>query len=172
MKASEIAVGTVYSDGKSGLREVISIDPDARYSDERVTYRILSAKVEQEYSYAEKKMVSVIGTESQCNLASFSQWAKMRVVEVEALINELAARKLKLPPGEKAFMLSLGDEYMDCSIEFAFNETRQARGVEKKGLVTVNQPRAGGGGEVKLTELGIAWMRCNAKAAEAESQKE
>lgn len=74
---------------------------------------------------------------------------------------ELAAKKLRLPPGEKAFMESLGIEHNDCSLVFSFNETRQARGVEKKGLVTVHQPRAGSDGEVTLTALGIAWMRAN-----------
>ncbi len=161
MKASDIVVGGVYHDGKVGVREVVSIDPDSRFSDERVTYAILAAKVEQEYSYAEHKMVSIIGTETSCNRASFSQWAKTKVDDVQALLTDLAAKKLRLPPGEKAFMESLGDEFVDCSISFAFNETRQARGVEKKGLVTVNQPRAGSDGEVTLTALGVAWMRAN-----------
>ena len=85
----------------------------------------------------------------------------------KAIGTELTAMKLRLPPGEKAFMESLGDEYIDCSISFAFNNTRQARGVEKKGLVTVDQPRAGSDGVVTLTALGVAWMRANSKAAVA-----
>lgn len=170
MKANEVVVGGVYYDGKVGMREIVSIVPGPqKTSDRRVTYRILSAKVEQEYSYADKKMISVIGTACSCDLASLAQWAKVKIENDgrELLLTELAAKKLRLPPGEKAFMVSLGDECMDCSISFAFNETRQARGVEKKGLVKVDQPRAGSNGEVTLTGLGVAWMRANAKAAVA-----
>lgn len=168
MKVSDVVVGGVYHDNKVGVREIVSIVPGSqKSSDQRVTYRILSAKVEQEYSYADKKMISVIGTTASCDLASFASWAKMNVGDDarEQLLTELAAKKLRLPPGEKAFMESLGVEYMDCPISFAFNETRQARGVEKKGLVIVKQPRAGSDGEVALTDLGVAWMRANAKAA-------
>lgn len=162
MKAKEIVVGGVYADGKLGVREVISIISDARYEDQRVTYRILAAKVEQEYSYADKKMVSVIGSESQCNLASFSQWARLKVENVGELISELTARKLKLPPGERAFMDSVAMSGVPSgaghSASFEFNEMRQARGLEKKGLVIV-EGAAGKGGDVILTELGAAWIR-------------
>lgn len=163
MKSSEVVIGGVYSDGKMGVREVVSIEPDVRRSDDRVTYRILAAKVEQEYSYVEKKMVPVIGSESQCNLTSFTSWAKLKVEDVDGLLNDLSAKKLKLPPGEKAFMLSMGEALDGVSIEFAFNETRQARGVEKKGLADVSMRGIGRGGDLKLTSLGMAWMRANGK---------
>lgn len=173
MKASGIVIGGVYSDGKAGVREVISIEPDIRYFDEQVTYRILAAKVEREYSHAEKMMVSVIGSKSRCNLASFSQWAKVKVDNVASLLNDLSARKLKLPPGEKALMLSRLDALCDespvagVSASFAFNEMRQARGIENKGLVIVHAAGTGNGGNVVLTELGAAWMRANKIAVAA-----
>ena len=168
MRSSEIVVGGIYHDGKVGVREIVAIDDIHSPSADapQVTYRILAAKVGQEYSYAEKKVIPVIGTESKCNLSSFSQWAKLKVADADSLLTDLAARKLKLPPGEKTLMLSMSKEIDGAPaagtvISFSFNEIRQVRGLEKKGLVTVDQPRSGSDGEVTLTPLGAAWMNTN-----------
>lgn len=88
-------------------------------------------------------------------------------VPFDQLVDELAAppiNRLQLPPGESAFMTSMFDALDgECpragmTISFSFNETRQARGIEKKGLASVSVCGAGSGGDVTLTELGAAWM--------------
>lgn len=65
MKITDIQTGGIYYDGKFGVREVVSKGP-------RVTYKILAAKNETEYSYADKETVSIIGTSRTCDLASFA----------------------------------------------------------------------------------------------------
>ncbi len=170
MKASDIAVGGVYHDGKLGVREVIGMDGAAGCRDTKITYRLLAAKGEQEYSYAEKAMVSLIGGTSKCELASFAAWARVavRACDQSALLDSLAAKKLRLPAGEAAFMASVATEFNDefqakagVTISFNFNETRSARGIEKKGLAKVAMAAPGAGGEITLTELGAAWIRVN-----------
>lgn len=171
MKTTEIVNGGCYHDGKVGVREVLSII-GLKGAPQRVTYRILAAKVEQEYSYADMQMVPTIGTDSSCEIASFAQWAKTSLNEAECqeLLVELAAKKLRLAPGEKAFMDSVAKECASwtpqagSTISFSFNETRQARGVEKKRVATVSVCRAGSGGEITLTALGAAWVRAHCAA--------
>lgn len=167
MKADEIQVGGTYHDGKQGVREVVAIDGAAL----RVTYRILAAKVEQEYSYAERRMVSLVGTDAGCDLASFARWAKVRVPDAErgVLLADLALKKVRLAPGETAFMASIADEFKDgefspragASVSLPFNETRSARSVERKGLLSVSAQ----GGEVTLTLLGARWIAARLQVA-------
>ena len=174
MKASSIEIGGIYHDSKLGVREVVAMEGAPGCSDTRITYRILAAKSEQEYSHAEKAMVSLIGSTSKCDLASLAAWAKVKVPhgEKDVLLASLAAAKLRLPPGEAAFMASVAREFDDefpikagTSVSFNFNETRQARGIEKKGLATVAVARRGAGGAITLTELGAAWLRANRATA-------
>ena len=174
MKKTEVVNGGRYHDGKVGVREVVSITAASALNPARVTYRILAAKVEQEYSYTEKKIVTTIGSTSSCDITSFAQWAKTKLSEIECqqLLVDLAAKKLRLAPGEKAFMASVAKEYSGadgqpqagCTVSFSFNETRQARGVEKKGIATVSVCRAGSGGEITLTALGASWIRAHCAA--------
>lgn len=168
MKTSSIEMGGIYYDGKLGVREIVGMDGAAGCSDTRVTYLILAAKSEQEYSYTEKSMVSLIGQTSKCDLASLAAWAKVvvRPEDKEKLLTNLAAKKLRLPPGEAAFMRSVANEFSGeiqatpgVSVSFSFNETRSARGIAKKRLATVLTGALGGGGEITLTELGAAWIR-------------
>lgn len=165
MKIKDIVIGGRYHDSKVGVREIVDIRNGTR-----VTYRILSAKATQEYSYADKKVVSTIGTTSSCDLTSFAQWAKIKLGESEytQLLIELTTKKLRLPPGEKAFMESVAEEFNDgefpasigTTVSFSFNETRLARGIEKKGLAVVSMAQTrGAGGEIKLTALGASWIR-------------
>ena len=171
MKTADVVIGGVYHDGKVGVREVVSMVGDHL----RVTYRILAAKVEQEYSYADKKMIPTIGTTSSCDLASFAQWAKTKLDgdgECQKLLTDLSAKKLRLAPGERAFMNSVsraaGYPTEGTTVSYSFNETRQARGIEKKGLAAVSAGRSGCGGEITLTALGAAWCRVpNNKLQEA-----
>lgn len=159
MKASEIKVGGFYHDGKLGVREVISIEPfDATY---RVTYKILAAKVMQEYSYAEQKVVSVVGNTTSCTLISFAAWAKksMTAEECADLLKIMEARRIKLSPGELAVMNSLlnevGSEDIRTGCMFSINptENRAVAGLEKKGLVMRDSE------EMEITQLGEAWFK-------------
>jgi hypothetical protein len=172
MKACLITEGGVYHDGKLGVREVLAIDGAPL----RVTYRILAQKVEHGYKGAELGMMSLIGTESRCDIASFASWARVLVArdERENLLAELSARKLKLPPGEAAFMVSVAREYGSSdfipvpgsSVSFQGDELRSARGVGKKGLATVGESSlAGAGGLITLTPLGAAWVRLRMASA-------
>ena len=172
MKASLITVGGVYHDGKLGVREVLIIDGAPL----RVTYRILAQKVEHQYNGRDQGMVSLIGADSRCDLDSFATWAKVQVVPDarESLLEELSVRKLKLPPGEVAFMRSVAAEYAGSdfqpvrgsSVSFNGEELRSARSVARKGLADVGESAlAGAGGEITLTALGAAWVRLQLAAA-------
>jgi hypothetical protein len=165
MKTNSIQVGGIYHDDKQGVREVLEIN---KVTQGRLKYRILAAKVEKEYSYADKDEVSLIGTESSCDLESFARWAKTIVPpeRKDTLLTELAAKKLRLAPGEARFMSSIAEAFDDefpiktgVTVSFDFRETRSARGIEKKGLGTVALAPPGAGGEIKLTELGAVWIR-------------
>lgn len=158
MKATDIEVGAFYHDGKDAVREVISIAPDGA-GIERVEYRILAAKMTQEYRHADKQTVPLIGTTTSCHLASFAGWAKAKLsrAECDALLVRLAVRKVKLSPGELAFMESALDEAggtITPGMEISFNHTegRAVGGLERKGLV-VRQKH-----EVEVTSLGAAWF--------------
>jgi hypothetical protein len=163
MKVSDIHVGGIYHDGKLGVREVTIIGGVPL----RVTYSLLAAKVEQEYSNAEKAVVSLIGSTRACDLGSFASWAKTAVPQAQktALLAILAAKKLRLSPGETVFMDSVAASFDDetpakagTTVSLDFTETRAARGIEKKGLATVSLAQTGAGGEIMLTELGSAWV--------------
>lgn len=164
MNAADIQVGDIYHDGKLALREVLAIAPNVADM-VRVEYRILAAKVEQEYSYTEKRMVPVIGSTSSCYLASFASWAKVRLEPAagKVLLLELQARKVKLSPGEVCFIESAlaeagGEITPGTVISFDHTEGRAVGGLEKKGLVVRQK------GEVEITELGAAWFRNAAQA--------
>ena len=96
MKVADIKAGAFYHDGKVAVRQVLSIGPDDAGID-RVHYRILAAKVTQEYSYAEKGVVSVIGSSTSCHLTSFAGWAKIKLSKADCddLLVRMAASKLK-----------------------------------------------------------------------------
>ena len=159
MKVADIQVGGFFHDSKAGVREVLAIESDGAGM-ERVTYRILSAKVMQEYSYVEQRMVSVIGSATSCHLTSFAAWAKTVLSKDECadLLNSMDARRIKLSPGELAFMESALDEAggvitKGTAITFDHTEGRAVSGLEKKGLVVRLT------GEVEVTILGAAWFK-------------
>lgn len=169
MKQTAIVVGGVYYDGKEGVREVLGHDG------EQVRYRILAAKIEQEYVHPQG-MRSLLGQESGCTLAAFAQWAQQPVAPAErdALLYQLKARRLRLPPATKSLMSALGNEFTvddpdfvpraGVGISFAPHELRAARHAEKLGLLTVELDGVGGG-DATLTDLGAAWIRGQLAAA-------
>lgn len=159
MKITDIEAGSFYHDGKDGVREVLSIGPgDAGVA--RMEYRILAAKVTQEFSWEKQQMVSLIGTVSSCAVPSFSAWAKIKMTKEECddLLLRMAARKVKLSPGEKAFMDDArseagGEITPGTMISFDHMEGRAVSGLEKKGLVLRHK------GEVEVSKLGAAWFQ-------------
>lgn len=83
-----------------------------------------------------------------------------------AMLADLAAKKLRLPPGEAAFMASVANSFDDeypvkagAWVSFDSSETRSALGIEKKGLARVSLAPPGAGGGIALTECGAAWVR-------------
>ncbi|MEJ6003862.1 hypothetical protein [Paucibacter soli] len=138
MKVQEIQVGRTYHDGKAGLRKVVARDG----SPLKVRYVILAAKVEREmdqnYEY-----VSVIGQESACDLESFARWAKSGYDDAQAqgLLVSLQAAKIKLSPGEAAFMASALKEAegkalaAGSTVSYNHTEGRAVSGLEKKGML-------------------------------------
>lgn len=159
MKVADIKVGGFYHDGKAAIREVLAIGLDGA-GIERIEYRVLAAKVTQQYCHTERRMVSVIGTTTSCHLASFAAWAKAGLSKLDCneLLTRMAASRVKLSPGELAFMESVLDEAGDdlapgTMLSYDHTEGRAAGGLEKKGLVLRHK------GEVELTKLGATWLR-------------
>lgn len=128
-------------------------------------YRLLAARQEQEFSAVQMAMVSVIGRESSCLLESFAAWAKvgLSAEDGQRLLLELKARKVKLSPGELAFMKSGRAEAVEgigprTLISFDHTEGRAVGGLERKGFVVRHK------GEAEITDLGSAWLRNAAEA--------
>lgn len=161
MKASEIVVGCWYSDGKDGVREVISISSE---SAPRVKYAIQAARHEHDYCNETKGMVSVLGNTSTCDLTSFSRWAKERMTMEDGLgrIQELRAWKLRLTASERAFLDEAffeagGDISVGTLVQFDPSEARAVKGLERKSIVVKLN------GEVEITPTGAAWFRAKAR---------
>lgn len=166
MSKSKIFQNGIYHDGKRGIRRVISlINSEDIHAAPRVQYQILSAKNEKSFRYALNQSVPVVGTTKICELASFVAWAEVILSEGECadMLLNFKAQKVKLSPGEHMMMQMISDEYVNSTepvagtaISFSFNDIRQARGLEKKGMVTVDTEckQAMSGGEIILTNLG------------------
>lgn len=161
MKIADIRVGDIYYDGKSGLREVLWIAGAPL----RVQYRILESRLKYKYSYVQQATIPVIGSEGSCALEAFASWARQGLSweESDLLMLELRARNIKLSPGELAYMSSVYDETdgsasVGLTISFDHTEGRAVGGLEKKGLVERLRAAA------SLTDLGVAWLRAEAKS--------
>lgn len=162
MKVQEIQVGRTYHDGKAGLRKVVAREG----SPLKVRYVILAAKIEREtdmnYEY-----VSVIGRERACDLESFASWAKKGFDDAEAqvLLVSLQAAKIKLAPGEVAFMASVLEEAdgkalaAGSTVSYDHTEGRAVSGLEKKGML-----RRVRSGEVEVLAHGAARLSAMAAA--------
>lgn len=155
MKVSEIKAGCIYFNGKDSVREVFAMGNNSSI----VHYRLLAARQEQEWSSDAKAMVSVIGKAAACKIESFATWAKESFSPEggQQLLVRLQAKKIKLSPGEKAFMQSAAVEAggvgkVGTHIQFNHTESRAVGGLEKKGLVVRHK------GEVEVTPLGEAWF--------------
>lgn len=162
MKVADIKAGGIYHDGKLGIREITRVTAGAQRSQDRVEYRILAAKVTQEYSYAEKQMMPVIGTTATCTVASFAAWAKVSL-SAEAcatLLTELAAAKLKLTPGEVAYLTALAAQVTSAALSgakvqlVASDSRRPVTGLTNKGLLVCHPDNV-----LELTSLAAAWLR-------------
>lgn len=154
MNINDITVGAIYHDGKSGVREVLAKEEQPI----KVRYRLLAAKQEREWSHQLKSDVSVIGRKETCTLQSFAAWAKIRLDPAAGaqLVVDLQARKIKLSPGELAFMEAARSKCYGKTgdlIPISHMEGRAVSGLEKKGMVV----RRADGAEV--TQHGAAWFR-------------
>lgn len=154
MRANDIQIGRVYHDGKVGLRQVVAIEG----APIRVRYRILSAKTEREFDIFGKE-VPLVGTERCVTLSAFAAWAKASYDEQEAarILLGLKAAKIKLSPGEAAYLASVRAETLGAPINagtlvsYDHTEGRAVAGLEKKEMV-----RRVGSGEVEVLALGAA----------------
>lgn len=162
MKVSEIRVGLVYHNGKDGLRKVLAIKNvtnPMRDVVEVVCYQILAAKQEREWDTQAQQWKSLIGTSAVMSLDGFAAWAKSSHEEASALevMCRLQAKKLKLSPGEKAFMESILAESAEATVgtcvSFDHTEGRAVSGLEKKGMVIRLD------GQAEITNLGGAWLK-------------
>ena len=156
MKQSDIAPGVAYSDKKLGVREVVSISGGGNSV---VTYRLLAAKVTEEYSWLQGTTVSLIGATFSMTLAAFAAWAEESLPgDALALrLAQLKAQAIKLSPGELAYMQDAMQEAggaitAGTLIQFDHTEGRAVSGLAKKGLVERLD------GEALVTELGAAWF--------------
>ena len=154
MKVQEIQVGRVYHDGKLGLREVVALEG----SPICVRYRILSAKIEREHDRHGNEVV-LVGAEREVTLQAFAAWAKASY-DAQAgaqILLGLKASKIKLSPGEVAYLASVRAETLGAPINagtlvtYDHTEGRAVAGLQKKGMV-----RRVGVGEIEVLELGAA----------------
>lgn len=156
MKATEIVVGDVYWDGKQGLRKVVAMHGTIFV---KVRYALLAAKVER--MLFSKDAVSLIGRESDIALETFATWARKRFNPEEGAqqLLVLQAAKVKLSPGEEAFMQSVAAELQGVveagtQVSYDHTEGRAVGGLERKGML-----KRLAGNEIELTDLGRAKLR-------------
>lgn len=162
MKVSEIRVGMVYHNGKDGLRKVLAIKNVTNPMRDVVAvvqYQLLAAKQEREWDTKTQQWKTLIGTTAVMSLDGFAAWAKASHDDASAMdvMYGLQAKKLKLSPGESAFMASILAEAPDATagtcITFNHTEGRAVYGLEKKGMVIKLD------GQVEVTRLGGAWLK-------------
>ena len=169
MKSGEIKQGGFYYDGKSAIREVLSIAP--RHSGVVcVEYRIVTAKALKKYAPAQQQVVATAGTTAVCHLTSFAVWAKkcLSKIACDELVLRLEASRIKLSAGELAFMESALDEaggeiQAGTPINFDHTEGRAISGLQKKLLLVRRK------GEADVTSLGAAWFKIAAEARKSEA---
>ncbi|TAL65853.1 MAG: hypothetical protein EPN79_11940 [Burkholderiaceae bacterium] len=155
MNHKEIIVGRIYHDGKAGLRKVTSISG----SPIAVRYRILAAKVERDFDWRSHQYQSLIGHVGECTLEAFARWANTGYDEAgaQAVLLSLQARKIKLSPGEDAFMRSAAAKVhvagQGSKVSYSHTEGRAITGLEKKGLLL---PRLKITNQVEFSPLGRA----------------
>jgi len=156
MKVNEIQVGKYYHDAKEGVREVLAIEGGPL----RVKYKLLAAKQTQEYDYKTRAMKSRIGEIAVVSLETFASWAKSVHDQgsIEDVLLTLEAKKVKLSPGEQAFVrgaLEAAEGKLEAGKRVGIDHTegRAVAGLVKKGVVHRI------GDEAEFTRLGAACAR-------------
>lgn len=149
MKRTDIAAGGTYTDGKLGVRQVVSVDQD------KVKYTTLAAA--QSTNIREATML----------LGSFAAWAAEQIAPeaLETHMLSLQAGKLvpKLTRLQVVFFESIGEVLNTTTeVECQRHEWRTARDCEKKGFIgsipdklKPDESRF----EVKLTALGVQVLK-------------
>lgn len=153
MKLNEIQVGKYYHDAKDGVREVLAIEGQPL----RVRYKLLAAKQTQEYDYKTRAMKSLIGGVTIVSLEAFAAWAKSVHDQgsIDDVLLALEAKRVKLSPGEKAFVrsaLDAAEGKLEAGKRVGIDHTegRAVAGLVKKGVVHRF------GSEAEFTRLGAA----------------
>jgi len=76
MKKSEIKLGSIYTNGRGNIREIVGVGPYLLYSGQEdtdcVRYKLL----------AKSSGPNLVGSERNCTKQSFATWAKELVSEV------------------------------------------------------------------------------------------
>lgn len=168
MKQQDIKVGSVYTDGKAGLRRVTAAGPEYKLYDsqeetdclqyEVITSAAAGSVVERGKSVDGKPL-------AHSTRQSFAAWAKAEVPadQLEQKVAEFGAKRVKLTPPQAKLMRTFdpADElktgtHWCCEPD----ELRPARACQDKGLLTIDgEPGRGEHFEVKLTLLGIEVVR-------------
>jgi len=154
MRLQDIRVAGIYFDGKSGVREVVSLDAH----EGTLVYKILAAKVEFEQDHVPGTMRSCIGGTSRCDAVSLAKWAKEEVLpaQLPALLARLAARKLRLTPTEKTFLGNLDVTKLGGVNPLVNGQLALVRRLVTKGVI---ERAAQPGGDWALTGVGKAWLQ-------------
>lgn len=124
MKKNDITPGRLYTDGKLGLRQIISIDDDT------ASYVLLAAKADKEYCWKQEATVSLLDKTYTCQLASFATWAKQAIpIAHESIVLCVnGAARVHLTKGERD-LLAEHDNLVFSSSQFI---TRKIRLCNKK----------------------------------------
>lgn len=161
MKISLI-VGHYYTDGKFGVRELLSFDDD-----NMVTYKLHSAKKTRDFVYqstvstspSEINWESTIGSTSKCLAVSFKTWAKkgMTPEEGRVLILQINAQRTKWTPTELKFFTK------ECSRNAQAGQTFPADTFNARVLTSLENKQAvvydRKNGTVALTEFGAIALK-------------
>lgn len=168
MKQQDIKVGSVYTDGKLGLRRVTAAGPEYKLYDgqeetdclqyEVITSAAAGSIVERGKSVDGKPLAN-------STRQSFAAWAKAEVPVdlIEHKVAKIGAKRVKLTPPQAKLMRTFdpADEIKTgtnwcCEPD----ELRTARACQDKGLLKIDgEPGRGEHFEVTLTLLGIEVVR-------------
>jgi len=134
MKKAEILAGRIYSDGKSGVRQVLAEGSAYKYNpscedEDCLRYRCLHSSVGME-----------IGLESNMTRTAFAAWAKREIpaAEVTAFLRGLQATKIvkKLSQTQLAFLRDFDSDLTETTlVECHRDELRAAKACRDKGLI-------------------------------------
>lgn len=161
MKKQDIGVGRFYSDGKSGLREVVAEGPE---------YKLYAAVADNDCLRYKSHVSSggiAAGTENNSTRTALAAWAKVEVraedVDQWLLDRQAASLATKLTAPQKSFLNGFDRDlnlksYISCPRE----EFRLAKACREKGLlaeVPESLHKDDDDFEITFTALGLAVLK-------------